>query len=160
MGSLNHEHFFAICEAIASRHAEQQEQMKADTRSQDSKVSTREVTAEERDHCTLIEEVTRLLTDDGAGLKALAADPTVVPLLGGDALVRSSDSKSQAAGLGLLRLLLRKPSLFPDRDTVTLNHKVLGVVSSSSSKSASRQGTLASALLSQASLKPELVKRS
>ena len=101
--------------------------MEADTRSQDGKASIRQVTAEEKDHRTLIEEVTRLLTDDGAGLKALAADPTVVPLLGADALVNSSDRTSQGAGLGLLRLLLLKPDLFPDRSAITLNQKVLGL---------------------------------
>ena len=129
--------------------------MKAEARSQVSKASTRQVTAEEKDHRTLIKEVTRLLNDDGAGLEALAADPAVVPLLGADALVNSSDRQSQAAGLGFLRVLLLRPNLFPDRSAITQNQKVLGAVSSSSSKQASRQSTLESAIRSQASLKSE-----
>lgn len=155
VGSLNHEHFFAICEAIAAQHVGQQEQMKVDARSPVSKANTRQVTAEEKDHRTLIKEVTRLLSGDGAGLEALAADPAVIPLLGADALVDSSDRRSQAVGLGFLRVFLLRPDQFPDRNAITRNQKVLGAVGPGSSKQASRQSTLASALRSQASLKPE-----
>ena len=65
--------------------------MKAITTSQASKTSTSQVTAEEKNHRTLIKEITRLLNGDGSGLEALAADPAVIPLLGADALVASSD---------------------------------------------------------------------